>query len=52
MTSCRLAKVDPRAWLRLVITRLHAGDTTYAAMTPANYTKICPAKVPPGTKSG
>ena len=42
--SCRLAKVDPRAWLRLVIARRHAGDTDYAAMTPACCTGICPAR--------
>ncbi len=42
--SCRLAKVDPRAWLRLVIARRHAGDTDYAAMTPARCTAICPAR--------
>ena len=47
-TSCRLAKVEPRAWLRLVIARLHAGDTNYAAMTPANCATLCPARVPPG----
>lgn len=50
--SCRLAKVEPRAWLRLVIARIHAGDTDYAAMTPANYTKLCPVRVPPGGNSG
>ena len=46
--SCRLAKVEPRAWLRLVIARLHAGDTNYAAMTPANCAALCPIRVPPG----
>jgi transposase len=35
--SCRLAKVEPRAWLRAVIARIHAGDRDYAAMTPAAY---------------
>jgi hypothetical protein len=35
--SCRLAKVDPRAWLRDTIARIHAGDRDYAAMTPATY---------------
>ncbi len=35
--SCRLAKIDPRAWLRAIITRIHAGDRDYAAMTPAAY---------------
>ena len=50
--SCRLAKVEPRAWLRLVIARIHTGDNDYAAMTPANCTKLCPVRVPPGTKSG
>ena len=34
--SCRLAKIEPRAWLRHVIPRCHAGNTDYAAMTPAN----------------
>ena len=43
--SCRLAKVEPRAWLRLVIARIHIGDTDYAAMTPANCTKLCPVRV-------
>ena len=43
--SCRLAKVEPRAWLRLVIARIHTGDTDYATMTPANCTKLCPARV-------
>ena len=43
--SCRLAKIEPRAWLRLVIARIHAGDTDYAAMTPAN----CAAKYPAPT---
>jgi hypothetical protein len=43
--SCRLAKVDPRAWLRLVIARIHTGDTDYATMTPANCTRLCPARV-------
>ena len=43
--SCRLAKVEPRAWLRLVIARIHAGKTDYAAMTPANSTTLCPARV-------
>ena len=43
--SCRLAKVEPRAWLRLVIARLHAGDTNYAAMTPASCTTLCPIRV-------
>ena len=42
--SCRLAKVDPRAWLRLVIARRHAGDTDYAAMTPACCTGTCAAR--------
>jgi hypothetical protein len=42
--SCRLAKVEPRAWLRLAIARCHAGDTDYAAMTPARSTEICPAR--------
>ena len=42
--SCRLAKVEPRAWLRLVIDRMHAGDTDCAAMTPANCTTRCPAR--------
>jgi transposase len=32
--SCRLVKVDPRAWLRTTIARLHAGDHD---MTPAAY---------------
>ena len=50
--SCRLAKVEPRAWLRLVIARIHTGDNDYAAMTPANCTKLCPVRVPPGTKAG
>jgi hypothetical protein len=50
--SCRLAKVEPRAWLRLVIARIHASDTDYAAMTPANYTKLCPVRVPPGGNLG
>jgi transposase len=50
--SCRLAKAEPRTWLRLVITRIHAGDTDYATMTPANCAKLCPVRVPPGTKSG
>jgi transposase len=35
--SCRLAKVDPRAWLRDTIARIHAGGRDYAAMTPAAY---------------
>ena len=35
--SCRLAKVDPRAWLRATIGRLHAGDRDFANMTPAAY---------------
>lgn len=35
--SCRLAKIDPRAWLRATIARLQAGDRDYAAMTPAAY---------------
>lgn len=35
--SCRLAKVEPRAWLRAVIARIHAGDRDYDAMTPAAY---------------
>ena len=43
--SCRLAKVEPRAWLRLVIARIHAGNTDYAAMTPANCATLCPARV-------
>jgi transposase len=42
--SCRLAKVDPRPWLRLVISRCHAGDTDYGSMTPANCTASCPAR--------
>lgn len=42
--SCRLAKVEPRAWLRLVIARIHAGDTDYAAMTPANCSTLCPVR--------
>ena len=46
--SCRLAKIDPRAWLRLVIARLHAGDTNYAAMTPASCTTLCPIRAPAG----
>jgi len=50
--SCRLAKVEPRAWLRLVIARLHTGDTDYAAMTPANCAKLCPVRVTPGGNSG
>lgn len=36
--SCRLARVEPRAWLRAVIARIHAGDRDYADMTPAAYT--------------
>ena len=43
--SCRLAKIEPRAWLRLVIARIHTGDTDYAAMTPAN----CAGKYPAPT---
>jgi transposase len=43
--SCRLTKVDPRAWLRHVIARLHAGDTDYATMTPAACAKRFPAQV-------
>jgi len=43
--SCRLAKVNPRAWLRHVIARIHAGDTDYAAMTPTNCTEKFPAMV-------
>lgn len=35
--SCRLAKVDPRAWLRRTIEQLHAGNTDYASMTPAAF---------------
>jgi transposase len=35
--SCRLAKIEPRVWLRSIIARLHAGDRDYAAMTPAAY---------------
>ena len=42
--SCRLAKVESRAWLRHVITRLHAGDNDYAAMTPAKCTAVCPGR--------
>ncbi len=42
--SCRLAKVDPRAWLRHVTARIHAGDTDYATMTPAACTETCPAR--------
>jgi transposase len=49
--SCRLAKVEPRAWLRLVIARIHAGGTDYAAMTPANCATLCPAKIAPGSNS-
>ena len=43
--SCRLAKVNPRAWLRYVIARMHAGDTDYAAMTPTNCIGKFPAMV-------
>ena len=43
--SCRLAKVEPRAWIRLVNARIHTGDNDYAAMTPANCTKLCPVRV-------
>jgi transposase len=35
--SCRLAQVEPRAWLRAVIARIHAGDRNYADMTPAAF---------------
>ncbi len=35
--SCRLAKIDPRAWLRATIARIHTGDHDYATMTPAAY---------------
>ena len=42
--SCRLAKVDPRAWLRHVIARLHAGDSDHAALTPAACAGRFPAK--------
>lgn len=42
--SCRLAKVEPRAWLRAVIARIHAGDRDYAAMTPAAYAAKATAK--------
>jgi transposase len=42
--SCRLAKVDPRAWLRHVIARRHAGDTDYNTMTPAICAATCPAR--------
>ena len=50
--SCRLAKAEPRAWLRHVIARIHAGDTDYAAMTPANCAKLCPVRVTPDRNSG
>lgn len=32
--SCRMAKVDTRAYLRHVLARLHAGDRDTAALTP------------------
>lgn len=42
--SFRLAKVEPYAWLRLIIARLHAGDIDYDAMTPAACAASCPAR--------
>lgn len=42
--SCRLAKIDPRAWLSATIARIHAGERDYADMTPAAYAAKATAK--------
>jgi transposase len=42
--SCRLAKVDTRAYLRHITTRLHAGDRDYASLTPTKLRERFPRR--------